>query len=47
MPRDIRLRNWFKKDRGYCEWILSANFSQDVKDLIANALEGKFPTFNA
>lgn len=37
------LKEVLKMDRPYLEWIKSANFSQDVKDLVANALEGKFP----
>lgn len=34
-----------KKDRGYLEWILSANFSQDIKHLIENALNGQIPEY--
>ena len=30
-------------DPGYLEWILSAKFSEDVKALVANALQGRFP----
>ena len=37
------LKDVAKKDRGYLEWIISANFSQEVKDLVAGALEGNFP----
>ena len=37
------LQELVKKDRGYLEWILSSNFSEKVKDLIENALIGKFP----
>lgn len=37
------LKEIAKKDRGYLEWIVSANFSQEVKDLVAGALEGNFP----
>jgi len=36
-----------KKDRDYCGWILSANFNQDVKDLVTDALDGQFPKFKA
>ncbi|MBP9855077.1 MAG: 3'-5' exonuclease [Candidatus Omnitrophica bacterium] len=32
-----------KKDRAYLEWILSANFSQDIKSLVENALNGQIP----
>jgi DNA polymerase-3 subunit epsilon len=39
------LKEVAKMDRAYLEWIKSANFSQEVKDLVANALEGKFPSF--
>ncbi len=34
-----------KKDRGYLEWILSANFSQDIKLLVENALNGQMPVY--
>jgi len=34
-----------KKDRSYLEWILSANFSQDIKHLIENALNGQIPEY--
>lgn len=34
-----------KKDRGYMEWILSANFNSDVKSLVENALNGQFPVY--
>ncbi len=39
------LQELVKKDRGYLEWILSSNFSEKVKDLVENALIGKFPVF--
>lgn len=32
-----------KRDKGYLEWISSANFSAEIKDLVNNALQGKFP----
>lgn len=38
------LKEVAKMDRPYLEWIKSANFSQDVKDLVGSALEGKFPS---
>lgn len=39
------LRNVAQKDRSYLEWILSQDFSEEVKDLVEDALEGKFPIF--
>lgn len=39
------LEDVVKKDRGYLEWILSANFNQDVKGLVENALNGQFPVY--
>lgn len=38
------LQEVVKKDRGYLEWILSANFSEDIKCLVEDALNGKFPS---
>lgn len=43
--RGHSLEDVVKKDRGYLEWILSANFSQDIKSLVENALNGRFPTY--
>ncbi len=40
----MTLKDVVKSDPRYLEWILSANFTEDVKDLVAAALEGKFPT---
>jgi DNA polymerase-3 subunit epsilon len=37
------LREVAKKDRKYLEWILSQNFSDEVKGVIEDALEGNFP----
>lgn len=37
------LQEIVQKDRRYLEWILTAQFSDDVKDLIENALQGRFP----
>lgn len=31
------------KDRPYLEWILSAQFSDEIKDVVENALNGRFP----
>jgi DNA polymerase-3 subunit epsilon len=37
------LQDIVQKDKKYLEWILSADFSPEIKDLVANALNGKFP----
>jgi DNA polymerase-3 subunit epsilon len=34
-----------KKDRAYLEWILSADFSEEVKSLVSDALNGRFPDY--
>lgn len=34
-------------DRAYLEWILSAKFSAEVKSLVSDALQGRFPVFEA
>lgn len=39
----MTLKEVVKNDPRYLEWILSADFSEDIKDLVAAALEGKFP----
>jgi len=44
--RKASLKDVAKKDRGYLEWILSQNFSEEVKDLVEGALEGHFPTYS-
>lgn len=41
--RKHSLQEIVKKDKEYLLWILSANFSDDVKGLITSALDGKFP----
>jgi len=41
--RKYTLQEVAKKDRKYLQWILSADFSEDIKILINNALIGKFP----
>lgn len=41
--RKYTLQEVVKMDRKYLEWVLSANFSQEVKDLVNDALIGKFP----
>jgi DNA polymerase III subunit epsilon len=37
------LKEVAQKDRKYLEWILTQDFSDEVKDLIEGALEGHFP----
>ena len=39
------LQEVVKMDRGYLEWILSADFSEEVKELVENALNGKYPIY--
>lgn len=41
--RRYSLEEIVQRDRAYCEWILSANFSDEIKELIENALAGRFP----
>ena len=43
--RKKSLKRVAKDDPRYLEWILSADFSSDVKDLVSGALEGKFPQY--
>ena len=31
------------KDRGFLEWLLSADFSEETKDIVRNALNGEMP----
>ena len=38
------LQSLAANDRGYLEWILSKDFSQEVKRAIRNAMDGTFPT---
>ncbi len=38
------LKEVAKNDPRYLEWILSANFSDEVKELVGGALEGHFPS---
>ena len=42
--RKYSLQEVVKKDKGYLQWIISANFSQEVKDLVSNAIKGIFPS---
>jgi DNA polymerase-3 subunit epsilon len=41
--RKASLQEIAKTDRPYLEWILKQDFREDVKDVIEQALEGKFP----
>jgi len=41
--RKSSLKEVAQQDRGYLQWILSQDFSEEVKDLVEGALEGKFP----
>lgn len=41
--RKVSLQEIAKTDRPYLEWILKQDFREDVKDVIEQALEGKFP----
>ncbi|MDP2652674.1 MAG: 3'-5' exonuclease [Candidatus Omnitrophota bacterium] len=44
--RRDNLKEVAKNDRSYLEWILTQNFSDEVKDLVERALEGKFPSWD-
>lgn len=39
------LRKIAEKDRGYLSWILTQDFSEEIKELIEGALEGHFPVY--
>jgi len=41
--RNHTLQEVAKKDPAYLEWILSADFSEEIKELVSNALKGHFP----
>ncbi len=45
--KQYSLQDLVKKDRGYLEWIVSADFSEEVKELVQNALNSKFPVAGA
>ena len=45
--RKKSLKEVAQEDRGYLEWILSQKFNDEVKVLVENALEGKFPSQDA
>ncbi|VAX35787.1 hypothetical protein MNBD_UNCLBAC01-316 [hydrothermal vent metagenome] len=40
------LQDVAKRDSGYLKWIASANFSDEVKTLVQNAINGRFPIPN-
>ena len=42
--RKNSLKEIAKKDRNYLEWLLTTDFKEDVKKLLKDALQGKFPT---
>jgi len=39
----MTLRELAAKEPGYLRWMLNKDFSPEVKDIISNAIEGKFP----
>jgi DNA polymerase-3 subunit epsilon len=39
-----RLRDLANEDPGFLRWMLRSDFSEDVKNIIKNALAGEFPT---
>ena len=41
--RQQTLQDVAKKDPNYLAWILSADFSEEIKLLVEEALKGKFP----
>jgi DNA polymerase-3 subunit epsilon len=41
--RKESLRDVVKKDAGYLEWMMSRDFSPEVKELVASALRGQLP----
>jgi hypothetical protein len=43
--KKLSLQDIVRKDPDYLRWILTKDFSDEVKDLIEEALQGKFPTF--
>jgi DNA polymerase-3 subunit epsilon len=43
--RKDSLREVVKKDSGYLEWMMSRDFSEEVKELVAGALRGQFPKY--
>ncbi len=45
--RRYSLQEVVQRDCAYLEWILAADFNDEIKDLVQNALKGKFPTYSA
>lgn len=43
--RKKTLKQVVKADPRYLEWILSADFSEEIKDLVSRALDGNFPSY--
>jgi len=43
--RKFTLQEIVKKDRRYLEWILSADFSEEIKNLVSDALNGRVPSY--
>ncbi|MBI1857657.1 MAG: 3'-5' exonuclease, partial [Candidatus Melainabacteria bacterium] len=38
------LKYLVENEQDYLEWIMQGNFSKEIKDLIANAIQGNYPT---
>jgi len=38
-----KLKTLVAQERGFLEWMLNANFGEDVKQIVAEALEGRYP----
>ena len=43
--RKTTLKEIVQKDHKYLEWILTQDFSEEIKDLIEDVLEGNFPVY--
>ncbi len=41
--RDVSLAKVVRIDPGFLEWILNSDFSEETKNIVARALDGKFP----
>jgi DNA polymerase-3 subunit epsilon len=39
----LKVRDLAQENKGYLKWILAADFPEDTKELIRNALDGTFP----
>jgi hypothetical protein len=39
-----KLRTLVEQEPGFLEWMLGANFSDDVKQIVTEALAGRYPT---